>query len=245
MKHDIRDLFKQNIFSKKKLPASHREDFFKKLQESEVVKPTNKWSYAKLKVAISIAALIAVILMLQKEKENINNPEHVVYEKNDIENTTETLKKEISGKSKIVFQIDTSQQEFNDVINPIINKEPEIATTEKVAINNTAILEEINEIDTLHIASNKGRIKVNSDALLYSITHTREEVLAYYKENNLIRASVIKDIEFQLKESRLAINAEDLLIEIESVLNKKSFKEKLIAKIELKIKELSVAMATN
>ena len=104
----------------------------------------------------------------------------------------------------------------------------------------------LNSVDTLKIAStNNESIKVNSDALLFSITHSKEEILAYYKENELTRESVLKNIEYELTNSNIAINAEDLLIEIESGLTKKSFKEKLLARIKLKIKELSNTIVTN
>jgi len=268
MKQDIRDLFKENTLPKKKLPDLHREEFLEKLQKTGVENPTKKRFYTKLKVAVSIAAVIALIIMFQKENRTSANPMHdvvvtpvdtnlinpkrvaeidngedLVLEKKPLEKNIKPRRKQVSkpSETKIALNKKEKKQEEEAVIKPMINA-PELVSINKTLAHNSETL----NIDTLKTPANtSSRIKVNSKALLYSVTHTKNETLAYYKENNLIRASILKDIEYELNKSSLAINAEELLSEIESGLNKKSFKDKLLATIKSRIKELSNTIVTN
>lgn len=65
MKQDIRELFKNNEFPKKKLPSSHKEEFLEKLKNSEVVKPEKRRMNFLLKVASSIVLLFSVGYFVQ------------------------------------------------------------------------------------------------------------------------------------------------------------------------------------
>lgn len=65
MEHDIRDLFKDETNTKKKIPQNHREDFIKKLADLNPKKRTKK--LAILKIAASILLLFSCIYLYQKE----------------------------------------------------------------------------------------------------------------------------------------------------------------------------------
>jgi hypothetical protein len=256
MKQDIRNLFKQNEFSKKKLPALHREEFLEKLKEQSHKKPVKKTPFRLLKVAASIAALIALVIIFQKEdpillpssnKVSVEPIDSTLIEfkepmKNSIVDNTIILKEKEPNIN--LKRVNPKKKIYNRLVIP---------TKTKIALVKTKVLNkpEIKLTDTLisSFAEVKKEtpksVKVNVDALLFSITHSNSEVLAYYKENNLLRESVLAGLETELKASNLVVNADTLLTEIELGVSKISFKEKLLAAIKVKIKELSNALATN
>jgi hypothetical protein len=87
MKQDIRDLFKLEELSKKKLPESHEEEFLEKLQKIKRSKPKKKKADLLLKVAASIVLLISVGYFFQNSIE----PET---QKTALEIQVEEIKKE-------------------------------------------------------------------------------------------------------------------------------------------------------
>jgi len=73
MKQDIRDLFKQDDVSKRKLPKKHRNEFFKKLQfeKQKEAKPFNyKWIF---KVAAFFLVFLAVSYFLFSRTDNTSS----------------------------------------------------------------------------------------------------------------------------------------------------------------------------
>ena len=59
MKQDLRDMFSNSGFPRKRLPENHEEEFLEKLEKVEIVKPKNK-PFFFLKVAATIAILLTV-----------------------------------------------------------------------------------------------------------------------------------------------------------------------------------------
>ena len=256
MKHDIREVFKDNLRIKRKLPASHREDFLKKLEGNTNIKSKKKSSFIVLKVAASIAAILALVFLFQKRGEVVapNLPKLVDKPENievlETKPSNKTVSEELVVKQTNGITLKEDRYQIIEQNTPLeytleTNNKPKGIKKEMVLDTKLLVAENIDkkehkELDTIHnIPDVKSRIIVNSDALLFSIEHSENEVLAYYHENGLSRKTIIEDIELQLQKSSLAINAEDLLTEIEYGLHKKSFKEKLLATIKLKIKELS------
>jgi ABC-type uncharacterized transport system substrate-binding protein len=94
--------------------------------------------------------------------------------------------------------------------------------------------------------SRKTRISVNSDALLYSVTHTEEEVIAYYKKYQLNRKDIINSIEQQLRKSNLkvAVNASTILAEVEREIDDASFKKNFMKIIKRRVSDLATAIAS-
>ncbi|MDT7831895.1 hypothetical protein RQM59_05855 [Flavobacteriaceae bacterium S356] len=96
-------------------------------------------------------------------------------------------------------------------------------------------------------ASNKkstSRISVNSDALLYSVTHTEKEVIAYYRAHKLDREDVLKSIKLQLKKSNLKIDARAILADVERDIDDASFKENFMKIIKKRVSDLATAIAS-
>lgn len=91
---------------------------------------------------------------------------------------------------------------------------------------------------------NTSRISVNSEALLYSVTHTEAEVIAYYRAYKLDREDVLKSIELQLKKSNLKIDARTILADVERDIDDASFKENFMKIIKKRVSDLATAIAS-
>jgi low affinity Fe/Cu permease len=88
------------------------------------------------------------------------------------------------------------------------------------------------------------RISVNSDALLYSVTHTEEEVIAYYKAHKLDREDVLNTIKQQLRKSNLKIDAKTILAEVERDIDDASFKKNFMKIIKKRVSDIATAIAS-
>ena len=90
--------------------------------------------------------------------------------------------------------------------------------------------------------STKG-ISVDSDALLYSVTHTRDELKSYYKKYKVDRQDVLIAIEKQLKKSRLKIDPKTILAEVERDVNEESFQNNFYQFIKKRVSDVATAIA--
>ena len=263
MKQDIRNLFKQEVLQKKKLPDSHRIEFLGKLNEQKKNNLKKKGFGFVFKIAAAIVLLIGLGFFLKNDRtllpvktnELVNQPidttifkqerlfDNVPIKEMIVLENVKSVYNEVS--TKVDIDLKNRQLVTNQEINFQQNDQKSIiADTAKETEENIEIAKSNTPLSTIR-KDTKPQIKVNSKALLYSVTHSANEVLAYYKENNLTRESVIASIEEELIKSELNIDANTLLTEIEIGLKGYSFKEKLLAKIKLKLKELSNAIATN
>lgn len=256
MKQDIRDLFEKEGFPKKKLPDSHRDEFLEKLN----TRPSKKRNYALIfKIAASVILLLTTTFLIKKDNTLLPIETNVLAtpkpKDSTLFNQQELIQKK-ANKNRVVLEEDAPKNTFPPQSKSIIinynetnieksqhinNKQLEIFQPETDEGIKTLVINKTVETET---ASNN-KIMVNSDALLYSVTHTSNEILDYYKANNLTRESVLVALENELKKSDLDIDANSLLTEIELGMKKYSFKEKLMATIKMKIKELSNTIVNN
>ena len=89
----------------------------------------------------------------------------------------------------------------------------------------------------------KSRIKVNSDYLLYAVTHSPEEVKEYYAKYEINRKDVLDVIQDELTKSNLKINPETILAEVELSIQESDFKQDFMSKLKLKLSDVIVAIA--
>ncbi len=89
----------------------------------------------------------------------------------------------------------------------------------------------------------KSRIKVNSDYLLYAVTHSPEEVKEYYAKYEINREDVLDVIQDELIKSNLKINPETILAEVELSIQEADFKQDFMSKLKLKLSDVIVAIA--
>ncbi|CAL2102915.1 conserved protein of unknown function [Tenacibaculum sp. 190130A14a] len=103
---------------------------------------------------------------------------------------------------------------------------------------------EIREIKNKLVPANKAsnlRIKVNSEDLLFAVTHTEEEVKEYYARHKVNREDVFKAIKLELRKSNLTVSPETILAEIERNIDDEEFKGNFMQKLKVKISDIAVA----
>lgn len=102
--------------------------------------------------------------------------------------------------------------------------------------------------DTIYKESLKqdpnSRIKINSDDLLYAVTHSKEEVKAYYAKYNINRSEVLQSIQNQLNKSKLKIDANRILAEVEKDIDEDDFQNNFMRSLKKRVSDIAFAIAS-
>tara|TARA_R110000787_G_scaffold283365_1_gene396055 strand:- start:1924 stop:2796 length:873 start_codon:yes stop_codon:yes gene_type:complete len=118
----------------------------------------------------------------------------------------------------------------------------EVVKEEKVVANN-----EIKTLDKLKdsfkIESTKVGVSVDSDALLFAVTHSKEEIRGYYKKYRISQAKVLKTIQEELNRNNLKIDPSTILAEVEREVNEESFQNNFYQFIKKRVSDVAVAIA--
>ena len=122
-----------------------------------------------------------------------------------------------------------------------------VKDTRVVVVDNKINIEK-NTVKDVHISklpiineSKRSRIKIDSEALLYAVTHTDTVVKHYYTKYKVDRAEVLKSVEKQLRKMNLKIDATIMLAEIERTIDEDSFKRNFMRTIKGKVTGLAIA----
>ena len=86
-------------------------------------------------------------------------------------------------------------------------------------------------------------IKINSDDLLYAVTHTSKEVKAYYAKYNINREDVLKTIKGELKKSNLKVDPNTILAEVERSIDDDYFENSFMKSLKRRVSDIAVAIA--
>ncbi|MGG6231226.1 hypothetical protein [Tenacibaculum sp. SDUM215027] len=165
----------------------------------------------------------------QEIEQLIRNTDEAVV-KNE-ENTQE--KSQLQKKEKII--IVAKQSTFNEEEMIFKNIQDEKLSKEEVVA-------EVNELIVSKKKEFNSRVKVNSDDLLFAVTHSTEEVKEYYAKNKVKREDVLKTIEDELKKSNLKIDPNIILAEVERTIDDEEFKGDFMQKLKSKISDIAVAI---
>ncbi|MEQ6123950.1 hypothetical protein AAON49_07115 [Pseudotenacibaculum sp. MALMAid0570] len=140
--------------------------------------------------------------------------------------------------AKKVDAIETKETKKIDVQQKIkeLNKE-ETHITQTNPIEKNVVVKEKN------VKKKPSGITVDSDALLYSVTHSREDVRAYYAQYKIDRKKVLNLIEKELKKSSLTIDANTILAEVERDVNEESFQNNFYQFIKKRVSDVATAIA--
>lgn len=189
-----------------------------------------------------------------KLKQLVPVEEAIVESKNGDKKTKnqDTRQEEINNKKSIVI-VNKVKQSLNNnktVIvkndKPIIKKSIVIPTKENTSKLKGVVIAKVDKTEkqnnALEKASNS-RIKINSEDLLYSVTHNPTEVKAYYAKYNVDREDVLKTIKYELKKSNLKVNPNTILAEVERGIDDDLFQNNFMQKLKLKISDIAVAIA--
>jgi len=213
--------------------------------------------------AASILLLVS-IFALSLESDTIEDS--IIPEKMIVETPAKTpeVKKEIDDlldkNETIIAKNDTPKQEITPrkrSNKKAVDRNKELVPIEipKTIMQNKDVIAKVDKstgkginlsADEVKLNKKKGtsRISVNSEALLYSVTHTEEEVVAYYKAHKIDREDVLNSIKKQLKKSNLKIDARTILADVERDIDDASFKENFMKIIKKRVSDLATAIAS-
>jgi len=121
-----------------------------------------------------------------------------------------------------------------------INKEQSFKKEETV-IAETNPKEESKE--PIEVKMTNSTISVDSDALLYAVTHSKEEIRGYYEKYKVSRAEVLKTIEKELKKSKVRVDPKTILAEVERDVDEESFQNNFYQFIKKRVSDVAVAIA--
>ncbi|TVZ54986.1 hypothetical protein OD91_0225 [Lutibacter sp. Hel_I_33_5] len=162
-------------------------------------------------------------------------------------------KKEISTRAQSKGIKDENSISKNNIS---ISKENKRGATKKdktviASIDNSNSSEVINKsviasvkMQSVKKETSTSSIKINSDDLLFAVTHTEEEVKTYYAKYNVNRDDVLKTIKSELKKSNLSIDPNTILAEVERDIDEDVFKNNFMSTLKSKISGIASAIAS-
>ncbi|QXP70116.1 hypothetical protein H0I29_16100 [Polaribacter sp. R2A056_3_33] len=246
--------------------ASAWERLSTKLDEQPKAKKKGWFFYVG--AAASILLLVSVGFLFFNKNEDVKPIEIIV--ENPIDTITIDAKidqfiKEIPAEEAIV-KIDkveekqveisnknvvTKEESKKSINNSIVanNKNKVIPTTEEVIETVVAVSEDhptkektINK-ETLKQDPNSS-IKINSDDLLFAVTHSSTEVKEYYAILNLTREDVLSTIKNELKNSNIKVSPEAILAEVERTIGEEDFQNNFLQSLKKRVTDIATAIAS-
>ena len=89
----------------------------------------------------------------------------------------------------------------------------------------------------------KNQMHINSDALLYAVTHPAADMNTYYKKYRIDRDDVLHHIQKELTKKKLAVDASVLLASVEKTIDEETFKNRFMQVVAGKITALAIAFS--
>jgi Uri superfamily endonuclease len=179
---------------------------------------------------------------------------------NVIETKIDKFINEISPE-KVLVKID--EVEEKEIKNNIKNT-AFIETKKKSHIKKKSVLFANNEIETIKLnvdknpsennpsaikkealqLSQNSRIKINSDDLLYAVTHNKGDVKTYYSKYKINREDVLKTIRKTLKKSNIKVDSHLILAEVERTIDEDDFQNNFMKSLKRKVSDLALVIAS-
>lgn len=243
--------------------ASAWERLSTQLDEQETTQKKKGW-YVYVGYAASIVLLLSIAYMqfekpkptepikeiiVQKpikiDSENVLPVQKKVFtEEVPVEKSMAVVEKNIKKvktkktKNKLFKKFETPEKELLT----ILKEETKVANTEGVKKKKNKLKEEFKIPEIKKDTSAK--IKVNAADLLYAVTHTKEEVKNYYASKSINRKELLQTVEKQLKASKLKIDPETILAEVEDeIYMADEERESFMNKFKTKLSKVIVAIA--
>ncbi len=203
-------------------------------------------THSKEPIEIIVNNPIDTITVDKKIKELMNEipVETVIVKADEIEE--KSIKKKIipSKESKlyqpkrkiIVAKNDTKKKEENI----------SIAKVDKMlTVDDKSSEKNINKTHNKALQQNpNSSIKINSDDLLYAVTHSAQDVKAYYAKHNLSREDILKTIKSELKKSNIKVNPNTILAEVERTIDDDDFQNNFMKSLKRRVSDIATAIAS-
>ena len=160
--------------------------------------------------------------------------------------TTEKVDKEVNFKTNFIGEksktIIPKKQEFKKL--KVILKKEKIVIAKIEEIRNVIPTKEEPEVKEPFKQKLNSRIKINSDDLLYAVTHTSKEVKEFHAKYNVSGEDVLKTIRNQLKESNLKVNPNTILAEVERTIDDDIFQNNFLKSLTKRVTDISSAVVS-
>ncbi|WGH75867.1 hypothetical protein P8625_01510 [Tenacibaculum tangerinum] len=222
-----------------------------RLDNEEAIKKRNWFLY--IGYAAGLALLISFGVFYFKDSDSQKNIEKVIVNIpiDTLNINNKGIEELIKETDEVVVKLEENKQEerFQDKKKPIVETKKPVLK-EEVAYENIqneklpkeeVVVAELNK-SVIKKKNSNSRIKVNSDDLLFSVTHTPEEIEEYYAKHRLKREDVLKTIEDELKKSNLKIDPNTILAEVERTIDDEEFKGDFMQKLKSKISDIAIAI---
>jgi len=234
-------------------------------QLDEQPKKKKKGWFFYVSAAASVLLLISVGFLFLNKNEDIIPSEIIV--ENPIDTITIDAKidqfiNELPAEEAIV-KIDEVEEKQVEISNKSVATKKNVIPTKKESkktINNIPITEKV--IETLVAVSEdhptkegitkkerlkqdpNSSIKINSDDLLFAVTHSSTEVKEYYVKLNLTREDVLSTIKIELKNSNIKVNPEAILAEVERSIGEEDFENNFLKFLKKRVTDIATAIAS-
>ncbi|PQJ74238.1 hypothetical protein [Polaribacter gangjinensis] len=157
-----------------------------------------------------------------------NKPKTLLVQQTEIKKTTpkNTYAKEVQ-KDEIVEHLLAENLVFDSLKNGVETVQHPTENKEKAIINEAVT-----------------SIKINSEDLLFAVTHTPKEVQTYYAKYQVDREDVMRIIKKELKQSNIKLNPETILAEVERTIDEDDFKNNFMQFLKKRVVDIASAIAT-
>lgn len=266
MEGNIEKHIKQKLQQREIQPSeSAWERLVSQLEDAEVKKKRHWFFYVGYAASILLLASLFVFLIQNNQDKTILEKEVIVKEEipEPIINSMEDFIKNPKEVIEIVDQ-KTQLEMVPNTLKTLPKKDTEpnrdllesVIAQEVLSENDSIDVQEkikefVQKEDTRMVftdsiekqpKSNTG-IYVDSDALLLSVTGTREELKAYYKKYKIDRQDVLLAIKKELKKSNLRVDPESILAEVELDVNEENFQNNFYQFIKKRVSTVATAIA--
>jgi hypothetical protein len=147
-----------------------------------------------------------------------------------------------SPKRSTHNKLENKLQFDEKLIHDLKEEKTVIAIVEKESISN-APGNKFEELKSIKRNPNS-RIKIDSDALLYAVTHNSEEVKKYYAKYNVNRQDALESIKKQLDKSNIKVSPEMILTEVEKTIEEDDFQNNFLKFLKKRVTNITTAIAS-
>ena len=254
--------------------ASAWERLSEKLDEQPKQKKKGWFFYIGIAASILLLISIGIQLISINEKEIPLKNEVVIdlIDKKIIDKKIEEFKNDLSTEEAIVKtgKVEKKEEKTNNVIAKKLNQPQKKSFKKNIPVkddkiivaqvdnnktniisdnnnnnNNNKNSENFNSIKKKTLKQDpNSRIKISGDDLLYSVTHSKEEVKVYYAKYNVNRVEVLKSIKKELKKSNLKIDANTILAEVERGINEDDFQNNFMKSLKKRVRNIATVIAS-
>jgi len=209
--------------------------------------------YSNIAAGFLLLVSLSVNFILSNEEE-IEPTQKIVNQPIDTINTTKKIDVKIEeNKPKTLF---VEQTELNKTIPKSTNtkKVQKDQIVEQLTADNLVFDSLKNRIEIAQNELEKSEnilthqtttsIKINSDDLLFAVTHSPKEVQTYYAKYHINREDVMRIIKNELKKSNIKLNPETILAEVEKNIDEDNFKNNFMQFLKKRVVDIASAIAS-